>query len=519
MGSIFLTTNLWKRGTLLFLVVAGHHAGAQYFQYSQYNFALPRVNPAITGTTRYAALDVISRTQRTGGDFNLTSNFFSLTCPLLNPSTGEPWSGIGVSVLDDRASGIYKTLEASASYAVHVSLSRYQQLSLGVKALYQSSRISLDGLSTGSQYIGDHGFDASLPTGETMADARSHYTTFSTGLYWQQTDRRGVVIGYFGASIFDFNKPQYAFFGSQSQLSSTVVAAGGFQAYRKNEFSVFPEILYTGNNGNRMINAGARLQYDLRNMPNQSEGRVDLLLKYVVGRSGIVGVQLLREKFSFGVSYDFPVFYTNAANLGAVEVGFTLRKLMETRKRKIAKRRQQERQKTVARRIPQQPKPLKDTVTTLAGTPAITAAPATPPAVEVAKNDSSGVAAHAVAGKISREPLVIEKITLRFHFEYNSVDLDDETEAFLDNLKVTLQQDENLKLKIVGHTDNIGPAKFNSRLSLKRAEAVRDYLLRAGIDLRRLTAEGKGMSQPLNGNETAEEQAKNRRVEILLYHD
>ncbi len=58
-------------------------------------------------------------------------------------------------------------------------------------------------------------------------------------------------------------------------------------------------------------------------MPNQIADRIDLITKYVVGRSGIVGIQFHQEKFSFGVSYDFPVFYTNAGNLGALEIGLT----------------------------------------------------------------------------------------------------------------------------------------------------------------------------------------------------
>src|SRR5271154_4633799 len=95
----------------------------QYFQFSQYNFTSQRINPGMTGNTRYASVDLDSRTQRTGGDFSINSNFFSLSCPLLNQSTGTPWAGIGVSLLDDHSSGIYKTLEASASYAVHIRLS------------------------------------------------------------------------------------------------------------------------------------------------------------------------------------------------------------------------------------------------------------------------------------------------------------------------------------------------------------------------------------------------------------
>ena len=140
------------------------------------------------------------------------------------------------------------------------------------------------------------------------------------------------------------------------------------------------------------------------------------------------------------------------------------------------------------------------------------------PAVEIAKGDSVSTKTQASAGKISQEPIVVEKITLHFHFEYNSVDLDDETEDFLGGLSTTLNEDKKLKVKITGHTDNIGPEKFNQRLSIKRAEAIRSFLLKKGIESNRLEADGKGLTEPLNNNETEEDRAKNRRVEILLYH-
>ena len=276
-------------------------ANGQYFQFSQYNFTSQRVNPAMIGTTRYATLDADSRSQKTGGDFNINSNFFSVSYPLLNQSTGLPWCGIGFSAVDDRSGGIFKTQEIAASYALNIRLNRYQLLSFGMKGLYQSSRLSMDGFYTGSQYVPDRGFNNAMPSGESFQEARSHYTTFSTGLYWHENDRRGNTTGYWGISLFDINKPQYSFIGTPTQLSSTFVFTGGFQAYRKNELGIFPEMLYTRSSANNAINAGIRFQYDLKSMPNQVAGRVDLITKYVMGRSGMIGLQLHQGKFLCGV--------------------------------------------------------------------------------------------------------------------------------------------------------------------------------------------------------------------------
>lgn len=69
---------------------------------------------------------------------------------------------------------------------------------------------------------------------------------------------------------------------------------------------------------------------------------------------------------------------------------------------------------------------------------------------------------------------------------------------------------------VMGHTDAIGSEAINQRLSLQRADSVRDQLVGAGIDVQRISTQGMGSSAPLAENATVEGRARNRRVEILL---
>ena len=73
----------------------------------------------------------------------------------------------------------------------------------------------------------------------------------------------------------------------------------------------------------------------------------------------------------------------------------------------------------------------------------------------------------------------------------------------------------NLEVIIaVGHTDSIGTDAYNQRLSLRRAAAVKNYLVGKGVERNRVYTEGKGEKQPVADNKTSAGRAQNRRVEI-----
>lgn len=80
--------------------------------------------------------------------------------------------------------------------------------------------------------------------------------------------------------------------------------------------------------------------------------------------------------------------------------------------------------------------------------------------------------------------------------------------AFINNSAVTVE--------IVGHTDNKGGARMNVSLSLRRAQAVKAWLVRRGISPSRLTATGRGLNEPIDTNATAEGRGNNRRIEFRV---
>ncbi len=74
----------------------------------------------------------------------------------------------------------------------------------------------------------------------------------------------------------------------------------------------------------------------------------------------------------------------------------------------------------------------------------------------------------------------------------------------------------DLKLEAEGHTDSVGSAEFNQKLSEQRAESVREYLISQGIPVDSVTSSGKGFSMPVAPNDTAAGRQKNRRVELIV---
>ena len=88
--------------------------------------------------------------------------------------------------------------------------------------------------------------------------------------------------------------------------------------------------------------------------------------------------------------------------------------------------------------------------------------------------------------------------------------------ASLDELVELMNNKPEYRLYIAGHTDNVGNAKKNEKLSIARAEAVKAYLVSKGIDANRIKTEGFGMSRPVDTNKTPEGRQRNRRVEFRI---
>lgn len=102
------------------------------------------------------------------------------------------------------------------------------------------------------------------------------------------------------------------------------------------------------------------------------------------------------------------------------------------------------------------------------------------------------------------------------YFDSGKFDLKPESYAEMERLLSFLKNNPSVRIEIGGHTDDTGDAKTKKELSQRRANAMRDYLLKAGMAGSRMTTEGYGMYYPVAPNDTEENRALNRRVEVKV---
>ncbi len=131
-----------------------------------------------------------------------------------------------------------------------------------------------------------------------------------------------------------------------------------------------------------------------------------------------------------------------------------------------------------------------------------------------------GVKDGARKGCPQKAPLVVVtereiKITQQIHFAFAKAIIRPESFAVLDAVVSVLKDNPQFKIEVQGHTDNVGSAALNKKLSQQRADSVRKYLVDHGVAAERLAAKGFGMERPLVPNTDERNRALNRRVQFL----
>lgn len=110
--------------------------------------------------------------------------------------------------------------------------------------------------------------------------------------------------------------------------------------------------------------------------------------------------------------------------------------------------------------------------------------------------------------------VVLKENTINFGFD--SADLSTTAQENLKKIAKVFVQNYETEVMIYGYTDNVGKDEYNAKLSQRRADAVKKYLVSQGIGTKRINTKGMGEADPIASNDTAEGRSQNRRVEFAI---
>ena len=523
---------------LFFFLACGYTCFGQYYQYSQYNYSDQRVNPGSISQSDFATAGFIYRTQRSLADVELNSFMFSAKYPFISRNGGDRWSALGVTFAEDKAGlgGLFETNELAVTYALNFPTGKRSMLSWGNRFNYQSRRINTQNLFTGNQFVPGVGFVGDIDSGEDFGEGNTNFLTISTGISWEKKDKKGRLLAHFGASVFDFNRPDESLLGTGSQLPATSVVEGGLLMYGKGDISIYPEFLYTRTQSTNNLNVGTVTGYKLDRFDRRLIGQEILIhTKYLLNEGFMIGVQWQRGPLSIGTSYDIPI-NQRVANNGAFELGLELGTLIKSKnkprrvKRKKSKGKKSKKLKNdaltgIGEKISQ-----KDTIdNNFAEADELIAIPTVGSAMEQNKvdigSDSSNHLANEEEMMKSKARIgdfknirTDEPIYFNFNFGTDEALLGRSDKRTLRDLVNFMKNNPNTTVDIDGHTDDIGDEEYNLKLSRRRAQAVARFLTKNGIERSRLSYMGHGEEKPLVENSTATNRAKNRRVEFVIHH-
>ena len=109
------------------------------------------------------------------------------------------------------------------------------------------------------------------------------------------------------------------------------------------------------------------------------------------------------------------------------------------------------------------------------------------------------------------------KITEKIYFDFNKATIQTRSFSLLDEIAATIKAHPTLlKIRVEGHTDDVGGDSFNRTLSEERAQSVMNYLVASGVEVERMDARGFGEDYPIESNDTDSGRASNRRVEFII---
>ena len=472
-------------------------ARAQQSIYTLYQYTPMQINPAFSVLDHAAGLSFFHENFSVAAGSAVNTNSVNADLPFIQKETGRKLLGLGLSFYnkDTRGSDLLKTYSAGISVATPVQLTANQSLNFGVSAHYFNRRTSMENLSTGSQWIAqEFRYDPNVGLGEAFSDQNISYFSMGTGLIWQ-LQKNGVTHSSISFAMYDVNRPNESFFEGDARLPVTYLAHAQTVLYENRRVVLSPSLFYSRVNTVDTYKAFWSTKILFQNSNPYDiirSGNFDLIVGYGFNKAASLGLILNQPGFSAGFAVNFPVASESQYLDNATQMGVTISKSLWKPSPK----------KVIIKSAP--PKRTFDFE-------------------QKTRPEEQQVATQSEIEKIKAQLEVLDdvrslqfELSKDFHFEFGEAKLSADAAPFISELYALLKDNPDFELKIIGHTDDVGKKQANYDLSIKRAQVVADELIRKGIDPSQITVIGRGDTEPLADNLTAEGRAKNRRVTFQI---
>jgi len=479
--------------SIFILLFTSLYSIAQDDHFMMYSNTALNINPAIISASDDFKVSGSYKNRSYINNITLQSAYFMLSRPLYK--NNNRYGGFGISVLSDKSGDVEQfTYEGvTGAYAHEVQITSWSRLSLGLQAAYFMKRIDTKQFSTGSQWIDGEGYDPSSVNGENFEKRSSGNFTLNSGLFWYIPNKDRTLKAYLGFAMFNLTKPEYSFFDAGQAEPFKYVAHAGYEVYKKNNFSITPQILYYNSYFQNNWVIGSKWSYQYKILKDSrlfSSGSIDVITDYKINDGVALALQVNQPGYSFGIGYGFANDFSGNYNpeKGTVEISLSIKKSLFHEKKKVDDTYYQGQERELVFK-----KPVNETN------------------VETVKE---------VKKELKRESSKEIKFKLEkdFQFGFNDAKLNYDAKKYIDDIVLLLTENESLFIEVIGHTDNVGTRAANQLISEKRVEVVKKYLIEKGIGENRIKTKGMADQQPVFENDTDEHRSKNRRVEFLIYY-
>ncbi|WP_375579094.1 PorP/SprF family type IX secretion system membrane protein [Marivirga tractuosa] len=473
---------------LIFCALMSTSLYAQNTQFSNYGFGEIALNPAASASKNLIGANAIYRIQRYSNGMSINSTQMQFQYALINQSAGKRWGGFSLVAQSDKVSeGIpYTFYSIKPGFAYNLEILPNNFLAMGVELSASQSGFNTASFTTGSQWVNNQGFDETAGLGEEFERQQLTYFSVASGLMWYDEDAEGHRRNYLGVSLFNLNQPARSFINGDDEIPLQFSALGGYQFFKLNQHAFYVEAL-----GHKSLNeifwgAGPKWSFqfeDKSSFDPFTAGSLDVFARYFSGDRISLGTQIAQRNFSVGFAIDLHL--ENEAQMASTEFSVSIFKRLSITKEE---------------ELPEEEHSIGSTR-------------------EFEEDDFQDQPVKVIEKEYKTSVSRDFSFELRKNFNYgfNETTLNDEAKSYLDDIAVMMQANTALKLRVTGHTDNVGTEEANQKISVERAKGVRDYLESIGIAADRLSYEGKGATEPLVKNNNEENRAKNRRVEFLIY--